>query len=167
MTQPHALSMSQVDDLEGHRYRAMVDGDTGALDELLSDDVIYKHFNASADTKASYLERLRIGGPVYHSLEHTTDSVVTRPGVVIIGGTMSGSIHMHGVAKSLNSRVVTVWAAEDGQVASRGLPADAGRRLTRDGSSRGHPRSSVRALAGVAPCAPWCGVLCWFHAMRR
>jgi ketosteroid isomerase-like protein len=115
MTQPNMLSMSQIDDLEDRRYRAMVDGDTGALDELLSDDVIYTHSNASVDTKAAYLERLRTGDLVYHSLEHTTDSVVTRPGVVIIGGTMSGSIHLHGVAKSLNSRIVAVWVAEDGR----------------------------------------------------
>lgn len=52
---------------------------------------------------------------MYHSLAHTTDNVVSRPGVVIIGGTMSGSIHLHGVAKSLNSRVVAVWVADDGR----------------------------------------------------
>lgn len=115
MIQPDALSMSELDDLEDRRYRAMVDGDTRALGELLSDDVIYTHSNASVDTKASYLERLRTGDLVYHSLEHTTDSVVTRPGVVVIGGTMSGSIRMHGVEKTLNSRVAVVWAVEDGQ----------------------------------------------------
>jgi hypothetical protein len=114
MTQPETLSRSQVDDLEDRRYKAMVDGDTRALGELLSDDVIYTHSNASVDTKASYLARLRTGELVYHSLEHTTDRLVTRPGVVIIGGTMSGSIHMHGVAKSLNSRIAAVWVAEDG-----------------------------------------------------
>lgn len=40
MTQPDAPSTSQIDDLENRHYRAMVDGDTGALDELLSDDVV-------------------------------------------------------------------------------------------------------------------------------
>jgi ketosteroid isomerase-like protein len=109
------LSPSQVGDLEDRRYEAMVDGDLAALDDLLSDDVMYAHSNAAVDTKASYLERLRTGELVYHSLEHTTDNVVSRPGVVIVGGTMSGSIHMHGVAKSLNSRVVAVWVAENGR----------------------------------------------------
>jgi hypothetical protein len=28
---------------------------------------------------------------------------------------MSGSIHMNGVAKTLNSRVAAVWVAEDGR----------------------------------------------------
>lgn len=115
MTQADTLSRSQIDDLEDRRYTAMVDGDLTVLGDLLSDDVIYTHSNASVDTKASYLDRLRSGDLVYHSLEHTTDGVVSRPGVVIIGGTMSGSIHLHGVAKSLNSRVVAVWVAEDGR----------------------------------------------------
>jgi NAD-binding of NADP-dependent 3-hydroxyisobutyrate dehydrogenase/Domain of unknown function (DUF4440)/NAD binding domain of 6-phosphogluconate dehydrogenase len=108
------ISRSQIDELEDRRYAAMVDADLDTLDELLSDDVLYAHSNASVDTKASYLELLRTGALVYHSLEHTTDAVITRPGVAIISGTMSGSIHMHGAAKTLNSRVATVWVAEDG-----------------------------------------------------
>ena len=115
MTHRDALSMSEVDDLEDRRYRAMVDGDTGALDELLSDDVIYTHSNASVDTKASYLELLRTGALVYHSLDHATEAVITRPGVAIVSGTMSGSIHMHGTAKTLNSRVAAVWVRDDGR----------------------------------------------------
>ncbi len=115
MTLSDTLSASQISDLEDRRYAAMVDADLDALDELLSDDVMYAHSNASVDSKASYLEMLRTGALVYHALEHTTDAVVSRPGVVIVGGTMSGSIHMHGTAKTLNSRVVAVWVAEDGR----------------------------------------------------
>lgn len=106
---------SQVDDLEDRRYAAMVGPDLDALDELLSDDVVYTHSNASVDTKASYLEILRTGTLVYHSLDHTTEAVVTRPGVAIVSGTMSGSIRMNGAEKTLNSRVAAVWVAEDGR----------------------------------------------------
>ena len=106
---------SQINDLEDRRYAAMVGPDLDALEELLSDDVIYTHSNASVDTKASYLETLRSGTLVYHSLDHTTDAVVTRPGVAIVSGTMSGSIRMNGAAKTLNSRVAAVWVAEDGR----------------------------------------------------
>ena len=112
MTLSDTLSTSEVDTLEDRRYAAMVDGDLDALDELLSDDVRYAHSNASVDSKASYLELLRTGALVYHQLEHTTEAVVSRPGVVIVGGTMSGSIHMNGVAKTLNSRIAAVWVAE-------------------------------------------------------
>jgi hypothetical protein len=73
---------------------------------------MYAHSDATVDSKASYLELLRNGTLVYHSLEHRTETVVSRPGVVVVGGTMSGSIHMHGAAKTLNSRVAAVWVAE-------------------------------------------------------
>jgi ketosteroid isomerase-like protein len=109
------LSTDQIDDLEDRRYAAMVAADLDALDELLSDDVLYTHSNASVDSKASYLELVRTGTLVYHSLEHTTEAVVSRPGVAIVSGTMSGSIHMKGVAKTLDSRVAAVWVAEDGR----------------------------------------------------
>ena len=112
MTLSDTLSTSEIDDLEDRRYAAMVDADLDALDELLSDDVMYAHSDATVDSKASYLELLRNGTLVYHSLEHRTETVVSRPGVVVVGGTMSGSIHMHGAAKTLNSRVAAVWVAE-------------------------------------------------------
>jgi ketosteroid isomerase-like protein len=113
MTQTDSLTQAEVEALEDRRYAAMVDADLGALDELLSDDVLYAHSNASVDSKASYLELLRTEALVYHTLEHTTEAVITRPGVTIVSGTMSGSIHMHGAAKTLNSRVAAVWVRDD------------------------------------------------------
>ncbi|MBO0876599.1 MAG: nuclear transport factor 2 family protein, partial [Pseudonocardia sp.] len=104
-----------VNELEDRRYAAMVDADLDTIDELLSDDVIYTHSNASVDSKASYLDLLRTGTLRYHTLEHSTEAVVARPGITIVLGTMSGSIHMHGGAKTLNSRVTAVWVAEDGR----------------------------------------------------
>jgi ketosteroid isomerase-like protein len=115
MNPSNTPTSSQVDDLEDRRYAAMVGPDLDALDELLSDDVLYTHSNASVDTKASYLEILRTGTLVYHSLDHTTEAVVTRPGVAIVSGTMSGSIRMNGAEKTLNSRVVAVWVADGGR----------------------------------------------------
>jgi ketosteroid isomerase-like protein len=115
MTQTDSLTNAEVEELEDRRYAAMVDADLGALDELLSDDVLYAHSNASVDSKASYLELLRTKALVYHTLEHITEAVIARPGVTIVSGTMSGSIHMHGAAKTLNSRVAAVWVRDDGR----------------------------------------------------
>jgi ketosteroid isomerase-like protein len=112
MTGTDALTATEVGELEDRRYAAMVDADLDALDELLSDDVLYAHSNASVDTKASYLELLRTGELVYHQLQHVTEAVITRPGLTIVSGTMAGSIHMHGAAKTLNSRVAAVWVLD-------------------------------------------------------
>jgi ketosteroid isomerase-like protein len=105
----------EIKDLENRRYAAMVAGELDTLDELLSEEVIYTHSDASVDNKSSYLETLRSGILVYNALEHTTDAVLARPGVAIVGGTMSGSIQMRGTAKTLNSRVAAVWVEEDGR----------------------------------------------------
>jgi ketosteroid isomerase-like protein len=103
---------SRIEELEDRRYAAMVGGDLDTLADLLSDDVLYTHSNASVDGKASYLELLRTGKLVYDSLEHTTDVVLPRAGVAIVGGTMSGAIRMHGAAKTLASRIAAVWVLE-------------------------------------------------------
>jgi hypothetical protein len=115
MNQSDSLTNAEVEELEDRRYAAMVGADLGALDELLSDDVLYAHSNASVDSKASYLELLRTGALAYKALEHTTEAVILRPGVTIVSGTMSGSIQMHGTAKTLNSRVAAVWVLDDGR----------------------------------------------------
>ena len=48
---------------------------------------------------------------VYLALEHTSDLVLARPGVAIVAGTMSGSIRMHGTAKTLNKGVLS-WGRD-------------------------------------------------------
>jgi ketosteroid isomerase-like protein len=115
MNPSETVTTAQINDLEDRRYAAMVDTDLDTLDDLLSDDVIYTHSDASVDTKKSYLNMLRSGRLVYLAVEHTTDLVLTRPGVAIVAGTMSGSIRMHGAAKTLNSRIAAVWVTEGGR----------------------------------------------------
>jgi ketosteroid isomerase-like protein len=115
MNPAETVTTAQISDLEDRRYTAMVDADLDTLDDLLSDDVIYTHSDASVDTKASYLDTLRAGSLVYLTLEHTTDLVLIRPGVAVVAGTMSGSIRRNGAAKTLNSRAVAVWVSEDGR----------------------------------------------------
>jgi ketosteroid isomerase-like protein len=115
MNPSETITTAQINDLEDRRYAAMVDADLDTLDDLLSDDVIYTHSDASVDTKKSYLDMLRSEELVYLDVEHTTDLVLTRPGVAIVTGTMSGSIRMHGAEKTLNSRVAAVWVTDGGQ----------------------------------------------------
>lgn len=46
-------------------------------------------------------------------LSHTTERVELYPGTAVVRGTMQGAIEMHGTAKTLNSRVLAVWVADD------------------------------------------------------
>jgi ketosteroid isomerase-like protein len=79
MNPSETITTAQINDLEDRRYAAMVDADLDTLDDLLSDDVIYTHSDASVDTKKSYLDMLRSEELVYLDVEHTTDLVLIRP----------------------------------------------------------------------------------------
>jgi ketosteroid isomerase-like protein len=114
MSSADTLTTGEVEELEDRRHAAMVAGDVGVLDELLSPDAVYTHANAAVDTKASYLAVLRDRTLVYDELAHTMENVIRRPGVVVVNGRMSGSVHMAGVLRTLNSRYAAVWVAEDG-----------------------------------------------------
>ena len=54
----HDVAIGEIKALEDRRYRAMIAGDTAALDELCSDDLIYTHSKADHDDKASYLQKV-------------------------------------------------------------------------------------------------------------
>ena len=114
MSSSGTLTIGEVEELENRRHAAMVAGDVDVLDELLSPDAVYTHANAAVDSKETYLGILRDGTLVYHALEHTAEKVLRRPGVVVVNGRMSGSVHMAGVGKTLNSRYAAVWVRQDG-----------------------------------------------------
>src|ERR1700754_2919767 len=50
---------------EDRRYRAMLDADLDALDELCAEELSYAHSNGARDTKAEYVEKIRSGYYVY------------------------------------------------------------------------------------------------------
>src|SRR5262245_60455752 len=62
--------------LEDRRYQAMTAADVATLDELLSDDLVYGHSDATRDTKKSYLDRVAGGYFDYGPLSHPESGLV-------------------------------------------------------------------------------------------
>ena len=62
--------------VENERIRGLVHNDFAALDQILSDDLIYTHSTGVAETKAEYLGQLKSGQLKYQSMEH--EGVVVR-----------------------------------------------------------------------------------------
>ena len=54
------------------RYAAMLNADTGALDRLLADDLVYTHSDGSSDSKTQYLGAIRSGALNYLGCERET-----------------------------------------------------------------------------------------------
>lgn len=54
---------------EDARFRAQVQSDTTALQNLMADDMLYIHSNASVDTKAIFINNLKTGKTIYQSMQ--------------------------------------------------------------------------------------------------
>jgi len=55
--------------LEQQWQDALLKGDAAALEKLYADGIIYTHSNASSDTKASYIAKIKSGATKYESLK--------------------------------------------------------------------------------------------------
>ncbi|HVT66310.1 MAG TPA: nuclear transport factor 2 family protein [Trebonia sp.] len=105
---------TQISALEDRRYQALTDADLVALGELLSADLVYTHSDATSDTRQSYLDKLAGKALDYGVMEHPVSSIVVRGDCALVFGDMRGQVQVGGAARVLNSRVLAVWAREDG-----------------------------------------------------
>lgn len=77
------------------------------------------------------MDKVRSGTLRYRSAEHTTDSILLRPGVAVVRGTMRGEVEIGGQVKQLCSETLVVWLEDDGAwrlAAFQPTPVAAGRR---------------------------------------
>jgi SOS response associated peptidase (SRAP)/Domain of unknown function (DUF4440) len=82
--------------LEDRRYRAMLAGDTAALDELCSDDLIYTHSKADHDDKASYLHKVGTRYFTYLEITHPADRILVVEGAALVTGRMTAKVLVQG-----------------------------------------------------------------------
>jgi ketosteroid isomerase-like protein len=105
-------SQSTVRQLEDRRYRAMCEGDTATLKELLADTLVYTHSNGAADGKASYLAGVGVKWK-YRKVERPVEDIAvygTAEGqCAVVTGQVRIDVVIDGVAKILNSRYTDVW----------------------------------------------------------
>ncbi|MGZ4604299.1 MAG: nuclear transport factor 2 family protein [Kineosporiaceae bacterium] len=99
---------------EDRRYRAVIEGDLAALEEMLADELSYTHSNGSVDTKDSYLEKLRTRYYVYDRVDHPVDRVAVVGDCAIVVGRMVADIHVQGTPKHLDNLVLVVWTRARG-----------------------------------------------------
>jgi hypothetical protein len=96
-------------DAEERRYRAMLDADLDALDELCADGLSYAHSSGARDTKAEYLEKVRSGYYVYRRIDHPTERVEVVGDTAIVVGRMTADLTVAGTAKTIDNLALAVW----------------------------------------------------------
>jgi ketosteroid isomerase-like protein len=96
-------------ELESRRYRAMIEADTTALEQLLADSMVYTHSNATTDGKASYIAGVKAGKWKYRRIERPVEDLQVHGDCVVVTGQVTIDILIDGQAKTLNSRYTNVW----------------------------------------------------------
>jgi hypothetical protein len=100
---------------EDRRYRAMLDGDLAALDELLAPGASYAHSSGVRDTKDEYLAKLRSRYYVYRRAEHPVERVEVTGDAAIVVGRMTADVDVDGVPKTIDNLALAVWTRAGGR----------------------------------------------------
>ena len=96
-------------ELEDRRFRAMIDCDAAALEQLLADAMLYTHSSSATDTKASYLAGIRGGKWKYKKIERPEENIALHGDTAVVTGKVRIEVLVDGSAKTLNSRYSDVW----------------------------------------------------------
>jgi len=95
--------------LEDRRFRAMVEADAAALEELLADSMIYTHSSATTDGKASYIAGVRSKKWQYRKIERPVEEIQVYGDTAVVAGQVRIDILVEGQPKIMNSRYTNVW----------------------------------------------------------
>lgn len=104
--------MTTVDELreaDWRRRQAMIDGDVGALGELLSEELIWTHSSGKTDGKQSFIERIASRAVTYLALEVVDDTVAEHGDVMVHSGVLEGRVSADGRERPLRNRFLSVW----------------------------------------------------------
>ena len=127
-----AEAIDEIKVLEDRRYRAMIDGDTAALDALCSDHLIYTHSKGDSDDKRSYLQKVGSRYFTYLEITHPADRILVVDGAALVTGRMTAEVAVadRGIVH-VDNRYLAVWLREHGGwkfAAYQPTPIIAGRR---------------------------------------
>lgn len=99
---------------EDRRYRAMLDADLPALDELCADALSYAHSSGTRETKSEYLEKVRSGHYVYRRVDHPVERVEVAGDTAIVVGRMTADVDVGGTPKTIDCLALAVWTRASG-----------------------------------------------------
>ena len=96
--------------LEDRRFAAMIAEDFGALEALVHDDLVYTHAHGGGDTKASWLEGMRLRKTRYRSIVPSGRKARLHGDVALVNGRVDYELESAGQKRSLRLVFLAVWA---------------------------------------------------------
>lgn len=100
---------------EDRRYRAMVETDLVALDQLLDDRLSYAHSSGARDTKDEYLAKVRSGYYDYLRIDHPVERVEVIGDTAMVVGRMTCDLTVQGTPKTIDNLALAVWVRTAGE----------------------------------------------------
>jgi ketosteroid isomerase-like protein len=102
-------------DLEQQWVTALLNGDADILERLYADGIVYTHTNATTDTKASYVAKLRSGNLTYQSLERAEIAVRIFGATALATCRWMAKSVAGGINYQIDARYIHVYAQLDGE----------------------------------------------------
>jgi ketosteroid isomerase-like protein len=102
-------------ELDKQRMTAMANKDIRALNELISNDLVYTHSTARLDTKQSLIGNMEGGTTVYTSVVPSDVKAQDLGDTVVLTGSCKISVMSQGRPNSFGVRFTDVWANKSGK----------------------------------------------------
>jgi hypothetical protein len=101
-------------EFERRRYKAMIEADVAALQNLLDDELIYTHSDAAIDDKASYLSKVEARQFRYETISIEEESARVLSDVALLRGRMKARAFLGDKPVTLDNRFLAVLRRIDG-----------------------------------------------------
>ncbi|NOT63637.1 MAG: nuclear transport factor 2 family protein [Acidobacteria bacterium] len=109
------MMKNEILELEQRWVSALLQGDADTLDQMYDEAIVYTHTNATMDTKASYLAKIRNRDLVYHTLERSEIDVRIFGATALAACRWVQTSTSGGVFFEVNARYLHVYAYVDGR----------------------------------------------------
>ena len=102
-------------DTEKQRFAAQIGKDYAVLERVLANDLIYNHSNGASDTKPLFIQSIRDGKTIYHSIDVEEQKARIYGNTAVINGLCMLKATSNG--NPLNSRIryLSVYVRNGGQ----------------------------------------------------
>ena len=112
---PKAPAGDVVKAAELKRFEAAQKSDLDALGQLLADDLTYTHSTGVLETKAVFLDSLKLGKLQFKKIEPADLQVRVYATTAVINGTAKISVVSEGQPKDVHIRFTDVWVSHAGR----------------------------------------------------
>jgi hypothetical protein len=103
---------SLIRDLEGKRYKAVLDMDLDSFENLCHPRLVYSHSDGNRDSGQDYMAKLRTGALRYHGIENSIEGITIIGNTALVLGRIKADLTVNGTDKTMNNSSLAVWVKE-------------------------------------------------------